>query len=291
MRIVSLLPSATEIVAALGLGDHLVAVSHECDHPPALVDGRPRITSGMDLEGYDPAAIDAAVVDAVEAGDALYRIDGDRLVELAPDLIITQGICDVCAIDDAEVGRTLRMLPDVLPGVATITLSGNTWEGILDDIVAVGAATDRAGHATAIVELLGNRWNAIEPISPRRRVLVLEWPEPMFSAGHWVPQQVEVAGGIEVIGRPGERSRRIAFDEIENLRADVVVMAACGYGAVANRGFAEALPIDFHDAELWAVDANSYFSRPGPRIVDGAEILRSILGGEPVADTAAERIA
>ncbi|MPZ54410.1 MAG: cobalamin-binding protein, partial [Acidimicrobiia bacterium] len=154
MRIVSLLPSATEIAVSLGLGPELVAVSHECDHPPTVVDDLPKITSGMDLDGFDPAAIDTAIVEAVNAGRAIYQIDGELLVDLAPDLILTQGICDVCAVDEAEVGRTLKMLPDVLHDVATVTLSGATWEGILHDIIVVGTATAHENHAAAITDLL-----------------------------------------------------------------------------------------------------------------------------------------
>lgn len=290
MRIVSLLPSATEMTAALGLGEELVAVSHECDHPPELVDDLPRITSGLDLAGHTPDAIDRAVVDAVERGEALYQIDGDLLTGLQPDLILTQGICDVCAVSDRDVDAALLTLAQVMPEVETVTFTGGTWEGILHDVTMLGKAAGRVEAASVVVDVLRARWSAIEPVSANRDVLVLEWADPLFSAGHWVPEQVAAAGGVEILGDAGERSRRVDPEEAAALRPEVVAMAACGYDVTGNRELAEDLLWRWGDAELWAVDANSYFSRPGPRVVDGAELMRSILGGDPVSESAAVRV-
>jgi iron complex transport system substrate-binding protein len=291
VRIVSLLPSASEIVCALGLGDSLVAVSHECDFPPE-VKALPRVTSSILPHDLDVRAIDEAVRQAVREGRALYKIDGDLLARLKPDLIVTQGVCDVCAVSVGTVEETLRFLPDVLPaGTQTLSLSGTSVAGVWRDIERVGAAAGVPGRAAALVGELRARWARLERLpkpAARPRVAMLEWPDPPFYGGHWVPEQVAAAGGEDVLGRPGEVSARVTWAQLHEADPDVVVMVACGYDLAANRTFAaalyehpEALKLRaVRQGAVWAADANSFFSRPAPRLVRGAELLYALLSGQ-----------
>jgi len=300
VRIVSLLPSATEILCALGLEESLVALSHECDYPES-VRGLPRITSSILPGGLDPAQVDAAVVEAVRGGRALYKIDGTMLEALRPDLIVTQGVCDVCAVGVGTLQETLKFLPDCLPeGARTLTLSGTTFEGILRDIRLTAEATGTEATAAALVAGLRARWEALAARSVRHRpkVLMLEWPDPPFYGGHWVPEMVAVAGGADVFGQVGVDSARVTWGEIAEAAPEVVVVVACGYGLEENLGFARAL-YEHPEAKglpavragaVFAADANSYFSRPGPRVVRGAELLRAILTGEPLNAEEAVRV-
>ena len=288
MRIVSLLPSATEIVCALGLRDNLVAVSHECDYP-SEVQHLPRITSSILPGNLDPQGIDTAVNEAVQAGRALYQIDGDMLRTLQPDLIVTQGVCDVCAVDLGTVEAALKFLPDCLPeGARTLSLSGMNFEGILRDIRLLAEVTGREGEAETLTTSLRKRWRAVSGMTQKPKVLMLEWSTPPFYGGHWVPEMVEVAGGESVLGVPGQDSKRTTWAEIAKRAPDVIVVMACGYDLAKNVEFAEELYLnpDIRDLpaiqsqQVWACDANSYFSRPGPRVVRGVEILEAILRGE-----------
>ena len=207
MRIVSLLPSATEIVCALGLQDNLVAVSHECDYP-GEVKALPRITSSILPANLDPRDVDTAVNEAVQAGRALYQIDGDMLAELQPDLIVTQGVCDVCAVGLGTVEATLKFLPDCLPkGTRTLSFSGMNFEGILRDVRLLAEATGRENEAEILSSDLRRRWNAVRETSleGRPRVLMLEWSAPPFYGGHWVPEMVELAGGRRYFRSTGAR--------------------------------------------------------------------------------------
>ena len=297
MKIVSLLPSATEIVCALGLGDSLVAVSHECDYPEEVTQ-LPRITSSILPHDLDPKGIDQAVNEAVQAGRALYQIDGDLLAKLEPDLIVTQGVCDVCAVGMGTVEATLKFLPDCLPEDAQIlSFSGMNFEGILRDIRTLAVATGREGEAATLITSLRERWGAVQETSleqhteSRPRVLMLEWSEPPFYGGHWVPEMVQAAGGEDILGVPRQDSKRTTWAEIAKHAPDLIVVMACGYDLDKNIGFAEALythPEARHlpavkTQQVWACDANSYFSRPGPRVVRGVEILQAILKGEDTA--------
>lgn len=289
MRIVSLLPSATEIVCALGLEDNLVAVSHECDYP-SEVRQLPRITSSI-LPALDPQGIDTAVNEAVQAGRALYQIDGDMLRALKPDLIVTQGVCDVCAVGLGTVEATLKFLPDCLPeGAQTLSFSGMNFGGILRDIRLLAEVTGREEEADMLITSLRERWSAVSETSLGRRpkVLTLEWSTPPFYGGHWVPEMVQVAGGEDILGAPGQDSKRTTWADIAEHSPEVIVVMACGYGLTKNAAFARdlyanpdlrALPA-VQSQQVWACDANSYFSRPGPRVVRGAEILRAILSGQ-----------
>ncbi len=291
MRIVSLLPSATEIVCALGLDEHLVAVSHECDFPPQVA-RLPRVTSSIIPEALSAAEIDRAVVEAVRSGDALYKVDAELLSRLAPDLIVTQGICDVCAVNVGTVRESLTLLADVLvDGVETLSLSGKTFEGVLRDVSQLATATGT--RADALLAHSRVRWQALAARARAHRpsVLVLEWPEPFYFGGHWVPEMVQVAGGEDLFGTPGEDSGRLDQAQLRARDPDIVVSAACGYGLDINDRFACAFKARpelsglraVKSGAVWAVDANSYFSRPTLRIIDGAEILEGILGADALA--------
>jgi iron complex transport system substrate-binding protein len=298
MRIVSLLPSATEIICELGLFDSLVAVSHECDYP-ADVQTLPRITSSIIPHGLEAAHIDAAVVKAVRENKPLYQIDGDMLQQLKPDLIVTQGVCDVCAVNTGTVEETLKLLPDVVD-VPTLVLSGKTFEGILRDMSLVAEVTGTKAMADERIGSYREHWLALaqskQKTSPR--VLMLEWSDPPFFGGHWVPEMVEAAGGVNVLGEVGFDSKRTNWQAIGFADPDIICVMCCGYGLGDNIKFARSL---YKHAELrnlrairnnkvWAFDANSYFSRPTPRILRGAELLQQVFAGEENIANEAQRV-
>lgn len=270
MRIASLLPGATEMVAALGLGSSLVAVSHECDHPPEVA-GLPRITGSWLKPDQAPADIDEAVSSAVREGRPLYRVDGEMLERLKPELVVTQGVCEVCAV----TGDTVRAVGSTVP---MLSLTGASFEGVLEDLSALGEAT--GVDATPVVARLRARWAAL-PGGGSVRVMMLEWPDPPYYGGHWVPEQVERAGGVDVMGKAGERSGRTTWEAIAEADPDVLVSIACGFDLSGNVHHLQGTPK--LRASKWACDANAHFSRPGPRLVDGAEILAAILR-DPAAD-------
>ncbi len=300
MRIVSLLPAATEIVAALGLGDQLVGVSHECDFP-ADVARLPRLTASLLDQDLSPADIDAAVQRAALRGRPLYAVDGDRLAGLRPDVIVTQGVCAVCAVTPQTIGEAITFTSlDCALSTPVLSLSGVDFAGVLADIRSVGQAVGAPGQADGLVAALRARWDAVcaRPLDPTPRVLVLEWPDPPWSAGHWVPEQVAAAGGEALLAVAGQPSRRVAWRDVEAADADIIIGAACGidldtnarqFGALATAG-ALAGTRAAREGRVWAVDANGFFSRPGPRVVDGAELLAALLRGEAVDPTRARRL-
>lgn len=286
MRICSLLPSATEIVFALGLGNQVVAVTHECDEPPAAR-ALPRITrSAIDPATLTSAQIDALVTEHLHDHRGIYHLDRELLERLNPDLILTQELCDVCAVSYTEVQAAARALYGER---RILSLEPTNLTGVLDAIRAVGAATGTMARAEALTFALGARIARVREqmvsVSTRPRVACLEWLDPPFAGGHWVPEMVAVAGGVDVLGVAGEPSRRLEWAEVLDARPEVVLLMPCGFGvertlaeyriAALPAGWA-ALPAVEHD-EVWAVDANSFFSRPGPRLVDGLEILAAIL--------------
>lgn len=296
MRIVSLLPSATEIVFALGKGDDLVGVTFECDHPSEA--RRRRIVSTSALpEGLGPAEIDAAVRARLAAGEDLYRLDEGALAELDPDVVLTQDLCAVCAIavddvDDALAHLGCRAL--------VVTLDPSSLAEVVTSIATVGDAIGAPEEADAVARALDARLLSLRgavSAARRRRVLVLEWTDPPFSAGHWVPDLVVAAGGEPVLADPGADSRSRSWREVAATPADIVVVAPCGYhlepacGLAAEVVAGGGLPAG---AEVWAVDADAYVVRPGPRLVDGAELLATVLHpdllGQP-DPTRARRIA
>ncbi|MEM7336717.1 MAG: cobalamin-binding protein [Chloroflexota bacterium] len=286
MKIVTLLPSATEIACALGLRDSLVAVSHECDFP-ADVSALPTIASSILPHDLTTQQIDDAVVQAVKDGSALYQVDGDLLAHLNPDLIITQGVCDVCAVNQGTVEQTLLFLPDfVTSDVRILSLSGANFSGILRDIQLVAAATNTQTFAQDLINTAKQDWQTLSDTQPetKPKVAMIEWPDPFFYGGHWVPEMVEVAGGIDVLGQSGLASGRCTSHDIIQQDPDFIISIACGYDLDKNLEFAQMLAQNpefsrlkaVQNNNVWAMDANSYCSRPTPRIVEGAKMLQAI---------------
>jgi iron complex transport system substrate-binding protein len=288
-RIVSLLPSATEIVCALGLEDALVAVTHECDYP-ASVAGKHRLTaSKISHESMSSREIDHAVRSQLDGHGSIYELDEERLLALKPDLIITQELCDVCAVSYKTVQQAARMFET---DVRVVSLEPNTVEDIFANIRTVAELTGREEAADELVTALRARMERIEGAlantNRRARTLMLEWLEPAFAPGHWVPEQVRIAGGDHAFGRAGQPSVTTTAEEIRAYAPEVIVMIPCGYYKedILRQLPSTRLPAGWGDlpavktGDVWAVDATSYFSRPGPRVVDGAEILARILHPE-----------
>jgi iron complex transport system substrate-binding protein len=283
MRIASLVPSATEMLFALGLGDRVVAVTHECDYPPGA-EQLPHLTRSVIGEGLDAAEIDAAVRERTGRGESLYELDEDVLADLDVDLIVTQAVCDVCAVsydDVLAVADRLATKPEV------ISLDPSTLGEVLADVprLAQAAGVPEAGERLAAEA--GERLEAVERAvedARRPRVVALEWLDPIYIGGHWVPQMIELAGGEDALGLPGEKSRTAEWSEVEAAAPDVVVSMPCGY--YAEQAAAETIRWRKHLAQLgartFAVDAAAYFSRPGPRLVDGVELLGHLLHPELV---------
>lgn len=276
MRIVSLIPSATEILFAVGAGDDVVGVTFECDHPPAARERRVVSTSAMP-EGLTPKQIDDFVAAAMTAGEDLYRLDSGALAELDADLVVTQDLCAVCAVDVGTVDDALTYL-GCRAEVATI--DPHTLDDVLASIASVGALTGRSDAAAAVVASLEARLATVaERVAGRARprVLVLEWTDPPFAPGHWIPEMVVRAGGEPTLGIAGTKSTRITWDEAEDSRPDVVVVAPCGFDLDGSAALAADVRHRFPDVPVWAVDADGHFARPGPRLVDGVETLAGIL--------------
>lgn len=278
-RIVSLLPSATELLFQLGLGDRVVGVTFECDFPPEARSKRIVSTSALP-DGLDPAGIDAIVKERMAAGDDLYRLDRGAFADLDPDLVITQDLCAVCAVDVSEVDGALAYLgctADVL------TLDPMTLEDVIGTVLTTGLATGTEDAARTLTSELRRRVDdlLIDLRDVRRRsTLVLEWTDPAFTAGHWVPDLVTVAGGEPLLGNAGERSVGVEWDRITGSGAEVVIVAPCGYRLDGASALAERVLAAGHlpeAAEVWAVDADAVVVRPGPRVVDGAELFAAIL--------------
>ncbi len=285
MRIVSLVPHATELLFALGLGDDVVAVTHECDYPLEALQCR-RVTRDVLASGLSAAEIDAAVRERTLEGNAIYELDRDALEQVAADLIVTQELCPVCAVSYEEVAQIAKRLP-TRPQV--IALDPKTIGEMLGDVRTLAEATDRRDRG---VELIGDAAARIDRVrlavraQARVRVAALEWLDPVFVAGHWTPQMIELAGGEDVLGLAGEPSRVVAWEEVAAARPQVVVVMPCGYDA--QRAREEALAFARELARLGAqrivaVNASAYFSRPGPRLIDGLELLGQILHPERFA--------
>ena len=296
-RVVSFLPAGTEIVAALGALERLVGVSHECDWPPEART-LPRVTrSGLPDAGA-PSEIDAAVRALAAEGRPLFAVD-DALVErLAPDVLLTQAVCDVCAVSERDVCALAARLPGA-PRV--VTLGGGTLDGVLADVERVAAALGVPDAGAALVAAARERLARV-PARLRaagaapRRCAVVEWTEPPFLAGHWGPEMVALAGGVDVLGVPGTHSVAVPHDRLAAADPAVVIVAPCGYGLAAAAAEARALEgrpewAWLAGREVWALDANAFLSRPGPRLVDGVELLAALLHpgvfGAPCAAAAA----
>lgn len=289
MNIVSLLPSATEIICALGLTENLVGVTHECDYPPGI-DARPHLTASRISHALMTSReIDHAVRSQLDGHGSIYDLDTDLLGRLAPDLIITQELCDVCAVNYKMVSSAAKIFAS---GAAIVSLEPNTIEDIFDNILAVARLADVEQRGFELVSGLRNRLEAVRvktaAAPARTRVMMLEWLDPPFAPGHWVPEQVEAAGGECVLGRAGERSITTTWEIISKSNPEVLLLIPCGYyiSDIITQLDTTRFPAELQrmpairDCSVWAVDASSYFSRPGPRIIDGIEILAQILHPE-----------
>jgi iron complex transport system substrate-binding protein len=284
MRIASLVPSATEMLFALGLGESVVGVTHECDYPPAASE-LPQLTATVLPAGLSAGEIDTAVKQVVGEGRALYTLDEERLAALEPDLIVTQAVCEVCAVsydDVVEVATRLPSRPRVLQQ------DPSTLGEVLDDVTRLGEAAGIGSRAADLGRELEDRLAAVRAAvesEPRPRVLALEWLDPPFLGGHWIPEMIETAGGENAAGAPGEKSPQVEWEDLQGLEPDVIVSMPCGWYLDDSR--AQALAhrerLDSLGAQrVFAVDAASTFSRPGPRLVDGAELLGHLLHPELV---------
>ncbi|MGI8540615.1 MAG: cobalamin-binding protein [Rubrobacteraceae bacterium] len=285
MRVASLLPSATEMVYfAAGDSDSLVGVTHECDFPRG-VENLPKLTaSKIDHHTMTSSEIDEAVGRLSDAG-SIYALDARLLEELSPDLVVTQGLCEVCAVSESVVERAaseMSVRPDIL------SLNPTSLEGVLEDTIHVGEALGRGDETRRKVSGLRERLSRVEEAVsslPRLRVGCIEWLDPPFSAGHWVPEMVRIAGGEDLFAGSGEPSRRMTWEEITEASPDVLVLTPCGFDVERTMGEVHILAGKpgwrempaVKNGRVWAADANSYFSRPAPRLVEGVEILAHIL--------------
>jgi len=281
-RTVSLLPAATEIVAFLGATEQLVGITHECDYPD-VVKSRARVTSSLLPHTGDPGAIDAAVRALSGAGHALYTMNATLIASLHPELLLTQALCDVCAIHEEDV-RALAARLQPVPQM--VTLGGTSLDGVYADIQAVATAMDARDEAEELLAGLRDRVAHVHAVlkaakAPRPRVLLLEWTDPIFLAGHWGPEQIKRAGGLDVLGTAGAHSTTETMDALIAADPEMVLFAPCGYALAASVAEAErclSLPqwSWLATRQLWALDANGLVSRPGPRIVDGIEAMARI---------------
>jgi iron complex transport system substrate-binding protein len=288
VRIVSLLPSATEICFSLGLGQSLVGVTHECDFPPQAAYKTVMTRNLLDLEGTPPAEIDRHVRAALHEGSSLYALDQEALRRAHPDLILTQELCEVCAVAYPQVLEAAKLLP----GKPTVvSLEPNTLPDVLRSIGDVGQVTGTPERAAELVRGLWARLDAVRGAvagKDRPRVVCLEWLDPLMVAGHWVPEQVDAAGGIDVLGEIGARSHVISDKELAAAQPELIICMPCGYrleqtveqtaSLTKIKGWAKLPAV--RAGQVFAVDGSWYFNRPGPRVVDGIEMLAKILHPE-----------
>jgi iron complex transport system substrate-binding protein len=284
MRICSLLPGATEICFTLGLGDDVVGVTHECDFPAEAKQKQIIVRSAVDPTRMSSREIDSKVRELLQAGKGLYTIDEQALIEAAPDIILTQGLCDVCALDYHDVVKAARLL-SLAPAILSLNPHGLT--DLLDDIGRIGLATQRSEAANILVESLSRRIERIGYADPnyRPRVVCLEWFEPLYTAGHWVPEMVALAGGYDVLGRKGEPSSKVDWHQVVDARPEIILLMPCGFDL--RRTVKESTPLQRLDGwnelpavktgSVYALNGNAYFSRPGPRLINGLEILARII--------------
>ena len=280
MRIVSLLPSTTEILFALGAGDDVVGVTFECDHPAEARERTIVSTSAMP-EGLTPREIDDFVAAAMQRGDDLYHLDEGALAGLDADLVVTQDLCAVCAVDVSVVDDALAHLGCT---AEVLTIDPHTLAEVLESIRVLGRAIGREAEADALVADTHRRLaDVVRRVGdrPRPRVVLLEWTDPPFAPGHWIPEMVDLAGGEPVLGTAGEKSVRVTWDDVHAARPDLVVVAPCGYDRDGARALADELVASGvlpAGVPVHAVDANASWARPGTRLVDGIEELAEVLG-------------
>lgn len=284
VRIVSLLPSTTEIVFQLGLADSLLGVTFECNFPPEARVGREIVVGGLDTKHMTPIEIDQQVRDRLARGDELYHLDDEALRRCDPDLILSQDLCRVCAVPSGDVDEAVERLGC---RAQVLQIDPQTLDQVIDSILTIADAADVGDRGVALVESLRSRLDRLRVDvatalgdRPRPRVFVLEWIEPPFLGGHWVPDVVAAAGAEPVLTRPGEKSVPVSWDEIVSARPDHVIVSPCGYdleGALDQaRQVLERLPAD---VDVWAIDADAVMVRPGPRLVEGAEAIAAALHG------------
>lgn len=286
MRICSLLPGATEVVAALGRARHLVGISHECDYPPEIRTKPVLVRTTVDAERLSSAEIDRRVRARLQDGQPLYELDETLFGRVRPNLVITQDLCHACAVTPAQLKRAIHALPSP-PRV--LTLSPSTLHDVLADLERIGDAIGRADEASVLVEQLRSRLEAVllqvAHAETRPRVVCLEWLDPLYVAGHWVPEMVACAGGVDALGTPGSPSAQITWEQVRAAQPDVLIIMPCGFSIarakreldclITKPGWTD-LPAVRH-GNVCVVDASAYFSRPGPRLIDGVEILAACL--------------
>ena len=297
-RIVSFLPSATEIACALGLADSIVGITHECDYPPEIKSKPVVVRNVLPIEQMSQGEIDRAVAERMRQGLSLYQIDEPLLRELAPDIILTQNLCQVCAPSDNEVSQVLKSLPQK-PEI--LWLTPQSVNEIFDNVRDLGAATGRTAEAIALVENCETRLEQlserVKTVAERPRVFCMEWLDPVYASGHWVPELVKHAGGVDEMGRERGESVRVTWEQITAWAPEVLVIMPCGFNlqqtmkqiwsvfglqrSDAARAFFELPAVK--NGRVYAVDANSYFARPGPRVVEGAELLARLIHPEVFA--------
>lgn len=294
MRICSLLPGATEIAYLLGLGDQIVGVTHECDYPHEAKQKPVVVRSVIDSSQLSCPEIDRRVGELLQAGRGLYSIDEAAFLASGPDVILTQGLCDVCALDYDDVVKAAQRLPRM---PAILSLNPHSLSDVLEDISRVGAATGRETAAEALVQDLRRRIDEVGLREPeyRPRVVCLEWFEPLYVAGHWVPELVTLAGGFDPLGRKGEPSFKIEWQSVLDAKPDVILLMPCGFDV--RRAVKESTPLrnlnGWNDlpavktGNVYALNGSAYFSRPGPRLVNGLEILARIIRPEQAGWSAA----
>jgi len=288
VRIISLLPSTTEILFAIGAGDDVVGVTFECDHP-AEARTRSIVSSSAMPEGLTPAEIDAFVVEAMTRGDDLYHLDEGALTGLDADLVVTQDLCAVCAVDVSVVDDALAHLGCT---AEVLTIDPHTLEEVLDSIVTLGRATGHLASAESLVAEQRRRLDVVRRQRggrPRPRVMFLEWTDPPFAPGHWIPEMIEIAGGEPLLATSGQKSRRVAWEQVSAADPDVVIVAPCGFDRPGSQRLADelaasgALPVG---VPVHAVDANASWARPGTRLPDGVEELAALLATLQIGSSA-----
>jgi iron complex transport system substrate-binding protein len=298
MKIASFLPSATEILFAIGAGEDVCAVTFECDYPPEAR-AKPQVVFSSLPPGLEPGEIDAIVSSEGSQGRSLYFVDLPRLQALEPSLVVLQDLCRVCAIDSPTLARDMAHLPS---RPQAVSLNAHSLEGVFEEIEMLGAVTSRYLEATTLTAALRARVDLVRKAPKPKtipRVLCLEWLDPPFQGGHWIPEMVLLAGGNPVLSTPAEKSMRITWEQIAEADPEVLVLMPCGYDLAQTQEQFRALllPPEWHglsavrSGQVYAVDGSAYFSRPGPRLVDGLEVLHSILSsGALSGDTPAESV-
>ena len=285
MKIVSLLPAASEIIYHMGLSNYLYAVSHECDYPD-FIKGIKKVTSSVIPNSLNQSSIDKLVKKAVENGIPLYQIDNDEILKINPDLIITQGLCDVCSISENVIQATLKNnLCTLKSKTKIISLNGTTFEEICSDIMMIGIAVNKEEIAKKMIADAIYKKTKVKRKKTNKSILLLEWIDPYFTPGHWIPEQIEMAGFISIAGNKGEKSIEIEAKDIADLNPDFIGLICCGYNLEENKSFAENIYLDerinhieaIKKERIFAFDSNSYFSRPSLRILDGVMQLSSAI--------------